>query len=198
KIRTLYHGVITHGRQIYRADLAAEPNTYYGHNSGVGLALDLCCADRPRRVGVIGLGTGTLASYGKPGDVFRFYDINPAVEPSARGRFTYLRNSLAKIDVVTGDARISMANEPPQQYDVIAIDAFSGDAIPVHLITEQALELYKRHLSPRGIVAFHVSNRYLDLPPVVELIARRAGMKTAFISSDDVDPKDVWTSDWVL
>lgn len=196
--RTLYHGVIMHGRQVFRADLRTLPTTYYAHASGVGLALDLCCDHRPRRVGVIGLGSGTIAAYGRAGDVFRFYDINPAVEPIARTYFTYLRDSPATIDVVTGDARVSLAAEAPQRYDVLVIDAFSGDAIPVHLITAQALDLYRRHLTPNGIVAFHVSNRFLELPPVVEQLARHAGLKTAFISSGSVSSQDVNTSDWVL
>jgi hypothetical protein len=196
--RTLYHGVIMHGRQVFRADLRTEPTTYYARESGVGLALDLCCDGRPRRIGVIGLGSGTMAAYGKAGDVFRFYDINPAVEPIARAYFTYLRDSKAHIDVVTGDARVSLAAEPPQRYDVLVIDAFSGDAIPVHLITSQALDLYRRHLTPNGIVAFHVSNRFLELPPVVEQLAQHAGLKTAFISSGNDSARDVNTSDWVL
>ncbi len=196
--RTLYHGVIEHGQQVFRTDLRTTPTTYYGHPSGVGLALDLCCGDRPRRVGVIGLGTGTLAAYARPGDVFRFYDINPAVEPIARTYFTYLRDSPARIDIVTGDARLSLASEAPQRYDVLVVDAFSGDAIPVHLITSQALDLYRRHLQPRGIIAFHVSNRYLDLVPVVGQLADHAGLKTAFISSGDDTPHDLFSADWVL
>jgi len=197
-MRRLDHGVIMHGQQLFRTDLRRTPSTYYGHVSGVGLALDFCCDDRPRRVGVIGLGTGTLAAFGRTGDVFRFYDINPAVEPIARKYFTYLRDSPAQIEVVTGDARISLAAEPPQRYDVIAIDAFSGDAIPVHLITTEALALYRRHLTPTGIVAFHVSNRFLDLAPVVEQLAQRAGMKTAFISSEENPKQNVYNADWVL
>jgi SAM-dependent methyltransferase len=196
--RTLFHGVIEHGQQIYREDLYNAATTYYGHNSGVGLAIDNCCEGRPRRIGVIGLGTGTLASYGKAGDVIRFYDLNPAVEPIARKYFSYLKDSPAQIDVVNGDARVSLASERPQKYDVIAVDAFSGDAIPVHLITIQALELYKRHLAAGGIVAFHISNRYLDLAGVVQQIADKAGMKTAFISSAEDLPHDVFSSDWVL
>ncbi|MEO7086616.1 MAG: fused MFS/spermidine synthase [Gemmatimonadaceae bacterium] len=196
--RTLYHGVIEHGQQVYRADLFNAATSYYGHSSGVGLAIDNCCTGRARKIGVIGLGTGTLASYGAPGDTIRFYDLNPAVEPIARKYFTYLRDSPAHIDVVNGDARVSLAAERPQQYDVIAVDAFSGDAIPVHLITIQALELYRRHLNAGGIVAFHISNRYLDLAGVVQQIADRAGMRTAFISSSEDLPHDVFSSDWVL
>jgi len=196
--RTLYHGSIEHGQQVFRVDMANSPTTYYGHPSGVGLALDLCCGHRPRRVGVIGLGTGTLAAYGRPGDVFRFYDINPAVEPIARGFFTYLRDSPARIEVVNGDARISLASEPPQQYDVLAIDAFSGDAIPVHLMTTQALALYRRHLRAGGIVAFHVSNRYLDLAPVVRQLAEHEGLHAELVSSPDDAAHDLASSDWVL
>ena len=197
-VRTLYNGVISHGQQVFRTDLRRTPTTYYGHLSGVGLAIDLCCDDRPRRVGVIGLGAGTIAAYGRKGDVFRFYDINPAVEGIARTYFRYLRDTPAQVDVVTGDARVSLENEAPQRFDVIAVDAFSGDAIPVHLINEQALELYRRHLTPHGIVAFHVSNRYLNLKPVVAQLAARAGLQAAFISADGDDAIDVWSADWVL
>ena len=196
--RTLYHGVIEHGQQVFSPALKTEPTTYYGHKTGVGLAIDLCCNDHPRRIGVIGLGTGTIAAYGKPGDVIRFYDINPAVPPIAQRYFTYLRDSKARIEIVPGDARISMANEPPQNYDVIAIDAFSGDAIPVHLITSEALELYKRHIRPGGIIAFHVSNRFLRLQPVVKQLADHAGMQSILISSADDTKIDVFSADWVL
>ena len=196
--RTLYHGVIEHGQQVFSPALKTEPTTYYGRKTGVGLAIDLCCSDHARRIGVIGLGTGTIAAYGKPGDVIRFYDINPAVPPIAQRYFTYLRDSKAKIEIVPGDARISMENEAPQNYDVIAIDAFSGDAIPVHLITSEALELYKRHIRPGGIIAFHVSNRFLRLQPVVKQLADHAGMQSILISSADDNKIDVFSADWVL
>jgi SAM-dependent methyltransferase len=197
-VRTLYNGVIEHGQQVYREDLFNAPTTYYGTASGVGLALNLCCLNRPRRVGVIGLGTGTIAAYGKPGDVFRFYDINPAVEHVARGSFTYLRDSKAKVEVVIGDARVSLASESPQNYDVIAVDAFSGDAIPVHLITTEALDVYKRHLAPGGVIAFHVSNRHLNLAPVVQQLADHGNMKAVLIASGDDLKHGVSSSDWVL
>lgn len=196
--RTLYHGVIEHGQQIYRADLDTAPTTYYGRASGVGLAVSLCCGDGPRRIGVIGLGTGTMAAYGRAGDVVRFYEINPAVEPIARHYFTYLGKSKARVEIVNGDARISLEAESPQRYDVLAVDAFSGDAIPVHLITSEALELYRRHLQPNGVVAFHISNRYLNLAPVVKQLADHAGLETVFITNDDDDKRDVFSSDWVL
>lgn len=194
----MYNGIIEHGQEVFRTDLRRVPTTYYGRQSGIGLAIDRCCGMRPKRIGVIGLGAGTLADYGRAGDVIRFYDINPVVPTIARNYFTFLRDSPAHIDVVLGDARVSLEAEPPQRYDVIAVDAFSGDAIPVHLITSEALALYQRHLAPGGIVAFHVSNRYLDLAPVVRQLADHAGMKTAFVSNDDDDRHDVFSSDWVL
>lgn len=197
--RILYNGTIRHGTQIFTPELRHTPTTYYSRDSGVGLALDLCCGDRPRRVGIIGLGAGTLAAYGRKGDVFRFYDINPLVERIARHWFTYLSDSGATIEVVPGDARLSLAHEPPQNYDVLVIDAFSGDAIPVHLITREAVELYRRHLAPGGIIAFHVSNKYLDLLPVVDQEARNAKLEDAYIvSQDDEGGTGAYESDWVL
>ncbi|HXD48528.1 MAG TPA: fused MFS/spermidine synthase [Gemmatimonadaceae bacterium] len=197
-MRTLYHGTIEHGNQIYRTDLHDEPTTYYSRASGVGLALSLCCGDRPRRVGVIGLGTGTIATYGRTGDLFRFYEIDPHVERIARSLFTYLHDSPATIEVVPGDARISMEREPSQRYDVIAVDAFSGDAIPVHLLTRQALALYRRELAPNGILAVHVSNRYLDLAPVVRQEADAARLRSTLISAPLDTVRDGYASDWVL
>lgn len=196
--RTLIHGTIQHGTQIFTDELRRSPTSYYGHDSGAGLALDRCCGQRPRRVGIIGLGTGTLAAYGRKGDVFRFYDINPLVERLARNLFSYLRESEATIEVVLGDARLSLAAEPPQHYDILLIDAFSGDAIPVHLLTEQSMDLYRRHLNANGILAFHVSNRYLELAPVVAQQAERAGLGAALIVSDADEDTGVYESDWVL
>lgn len=196
--RTLYHGTITHGTQVFSDELRMTPTTYYGHNSGVGLALDLCCNQRPRRVGIIGLGTGTLAAYGRTGDVFRFYDINPLVEKIARNRFTYLRETPAAVEIVPGDARLSLAAEPPERYDVLVIDAFSGDAIPVHLLTREAFQLYLRHLRPDGILAVHVSNQFINLPPVVQQEAENAGLKSLLVTSDEDEDIGVYSSDWVL
>jgi spermidine synthase len=197
--RTLVHGTIQHGTQYYGSDDdRTSPTTYYVHDSGIGLALDFCCGDRPRRAGFIGLGAGTLAAYGKPGDVFRFYEIDPEVEVIARNVFTYLRESKAKIEIVHGDARLSMEAEPSQQYDVIAVDAFSGDAIPVHLLTAEAIRLYQRHLRPGGILAFHISNNYLDLAPVVEAEAEHAGIPAMMVSSPDDEYTGAYAADWVL
>ncbi len=197
--RTLVHGNIQHGSQYFGSDqFRHDPTTYYTHNTGVGLALDHCCQGKPRRVGAVGLGAGTLAAYGLPGDVFRFYEINPRVEIIARNVFTYLRESQAKIEIAQGDARLSMEAEPPEHYDVIVVDAFSGDAIPVHLITAEAIQLYQRHLRPGGIIAFHISNQYLDLAPVVKAQADHAGLRAVIISTPDNPDEGAFAADWVL
>jgi spermidine synthase len=197
-VRSLYHGVIVHGRQVFRIDLRRVPNAYYARTSGLGLALDQCCRNRPRRIGVIGLGTGTVAVYGNAGDTIRFYEINRSVEDIALSAFTYLGDSPAFIQLVRGDARVSLAAEPQQRYDVLIVDAFSGDAIPAHLITVQALEVYRRHLAPGGIVAFHVSNQFLALAPVVEQLAHNAGMQAVRVINPEDLTRHVFRSEWVL
>jgi len=197
--RTLIHGTIQHGTQFLGSEEVRRlPTTYYSHNSGVGLALDNCCKGRTRRVADIGLGTGTLAAYGEPGDVFRFYEIDPRVEIIAKNVFTYLRESRGKIEIAHGDARLSLEAEPPENYDVIAVDAFSGDAIPVHLITAEAIKQYQRHLAPGGIIAFHISNNYLSLAPVVQEQADHAGLHAVMVSTADDDDTGAFSSDWVL
>jgi spermidine synthase len=147
---------------------------------------------------MIGLGSGTLAAYGRKGDVFRFYDINPLVEPIARNSFTYLRESAATVEIIPGDARLSLAAEEPQHYDVLVVDAFSGDAIPVHLLTSEAMVLYRRHLGSGGIIAVHVSNQFLNLVPVVKQEADHARMKSVLITNSDDDDVAEFGSDWVL
>ena len=195
--RTLFHGTITHGSQYLLPPLRFQPTTYYTRRSGAGYALRFCCT-WPKRVGIIGLGTGTLATYGVPGDSFRFYEINPQVIRIAQSLFTYLRDSKAKIDIIPGDARLSLEAEPPQEFDVLVIDAFSGDAIPVHLLTREAMALYLRHLQPNGILAFHVSNNYLRLAPVVERLAEAFGYRS-FLVETEANTEDLSAaSQWVL
>jgi hypothetical protein len=195
--RTLLHGTIQHGAQYLSFPENRNPTTYYGRTSGVGLALEYCC-DGPKRVGVIGLGAGTLAAYGKPGDSFRFYEINPQVIEVANSWFTFLKQSPASTEIILGDARLSLESEPPQQFDVLAVDAFSGDAIPVHLLTKEALAVYFRHLKADGILAVHTSNTYLNLAPVVKLLAEDADYPVRLIASDEDAPRMISSADWVL
>jgi hypothetical protein len=195
--RTLLHGTIQHGAQYLSFPENRNPTTYYGRTSGVGLALEYCC-DGPKRIGVIGLGAGTLAAYGKPGDSFRFYEINPQVLEVANSWFTFLKQSPAKTEIILGDARLSLESEPPQQFDVLAVDAFSGDAIPVHLLTKEAFAVYFRHLKPDGILAVHTSNTYLNLAPVVKLLAEDADYPVRLIVSDEDAPRMISSADWVL
>ncbi|MEP7276236.1 MAG: fused MFS/spermidine synthase [Betaproteobacteria bacterium] len=196
--RQLIHGTILHGNQYLSAVFRRQPSTYYTTTSGVGRALEsMHPRTDPLKVGVIGLGTGTLATYGSTGDVYRFYDINPAVFGIARDYFTYLGDSDATIETALGDARLSLEREPPQGFDLLAIDAFSSDAIPVHLITAEALDVYRRHMKPGGVIAFHVTNRFLDLVPVVKALADHAGLHAVWVR-DEGEGALSSRSDWVL
>jgi SAM-dependent methyltransferase len=194
-MRRLIHGVIMHGEQYLAPERRDEPTSYYGPDSGIGIALRL--ATSPKRAGIIGLGAGTLAVYGDAGDVFRFYDINPQVIDIAQREFSFLKDSAAQIETVLGDARLNLEREPAQRLDVLAIDAFSSDAIPVHLITREAMAVYLQHVKPDGIIAFHVTNRFLKLAPVVQMIAGHYGLASALII-DDAELGDLAKSDWVL
>src|SRR5262249_51887740 len=153
-------------------------------HSGVGRAIRQVQQSGPARVGVIGLGTGTLAVYGRAGDYFRFYEINPLVLRLARTQFTFLNDCKARLDAALGDARLSLEREAPENFDVLAVDAFSSDAIPVHLLTREAFELYFRHLKSSGVLAVHVSNKHLDLPPVVKLAAVAVGKEARLVDTD--------------
>jgi len=198
-LRTLTNGSIEHGTQIFGTDAQRKtPTTYYAQDSGVGLALRFCCQGRPRVIGVIGLGAGTIAAYGQPGDRIRFYEINPAVVPIAQNVFTYIRESGGAVTIVGGDARTELTREPPQQFDVLAVDAFTGDAIPLHLLTTEALALYRKHLARGGIIAFHISNQHVDLEPALALLAQSAGMKAMRFSSAANDDRDEFGAYWVL
>ncbi|MDR6887649.1 MULTISPECIES: spermidine synthase [Variovorax] len=196
-VRLLSHGSIKHGEQFLDPLRRREPTTYYGATSGIGRAM-AAAPSGPRRVGLIGLGAGTLASYGRAGDVYRIYEINPQVFELADSEFTFLRDSAAHIERVLGDARLALEREPPQGFDLLAVDAFSGDAVPVHLLTAEAMDVYMRHMKPDGIVAFHVSNRYLELAPVVAQIAQLKGLSAMLVSDDAKDSKWLNSTDWVL
>ncbi len=195
-VRRLIHGVILHGEQYLKPERRAEPTTYYGPDSGVAIALRNVNPEN-QRVGVIGLGTGTLAAWGKPGDTYRFYDINPQVIEVAQTEFTYLKDSKAKIETSLGDARLNLEREAPQNFDVLVVDAFSSDSIPAHLITVEAMAVYLKHVKPGGAVVFHVTNRFLKLAPVVKRIADSHGLHAALII-DDAEENNFSKTDWVI
>jgi len=197
-MRVLAHGTIIHGKQFLEPDRRDWPTSYYGMTSGIGLAILDARSRGPLRVGVVGLGAGTLAAYGRSGDVFRFYDINPKVIELARSEFSFLKDSPAQSEVALGDARLSLEREPDQNFDILALDAFSSDAIPVHLLTVEAFRAYLRHLKPGGLLAVHISNRYLDLVPVVQQAARHLSLEIRQVENDDDDDAGVYRSDWML
>jgi len=199
-LRRLVHGTIMHGEQYLHAERRGFITTYYQETSGIGVAIKSRQEGGPIRVGVIGLGTGTIAAYGRRGDLYRFYDIDPRVVRLAKEQFTFLADSAAQVEVALGDARLSLEREAPQDFDVLAVDAFSSDAIPVHLITKEALGVYLRHVKSDGIVAFHVSNRFLELIPVVARLAREQGAHAVLVNDDpdDEDESLRSRSDWVL
>jgi SAM-dependent methyltransferase len=177
---TMIHGSTRHGIQSWRPELRREPLSYYHRGGPLGQVLtSLINAGRLRQVAVIGLGTGTIAAYGQPGMEITYYEIDPAVLRLAQDPkwFTYLADSRAKIHVVLGDARQMFATAPPQGYDLIVVDAFSSDSIPMHLLTREALHLYLEKLADGGLIAFHVSNRYLRLEPIVARLAEEAGLE---------------------
>lgn len=196
--RTLTHGTINHGQQFLNLAKRDLPTTYYGPATGVALAIRDRGKERAARVGVIGLGTGTLAAYARPGDYYRYYEINPLVLWVARSEFTFLADCHGKLDVAMGDARLSLEREQPENFDVLAVDAFSSDAIPVHLLTREAMDLYFRHLRPDGILAVHISNRHLDLQPVLEGEARATGRRARVVDTEDDDDAGVFAATWVL
>jgi SAM-dependent methyltransferase len=197
-VRVLRHGTIDHGEEFLAPEHQGFATTYYSTNSGVGLAIEKLQSGGPMNVGVIGLGSGTIATYGRAGDHYTFYDINPLVPGIALTQFHFLDGSKAEHEIVLGDARLSLDREKSKQFDVLAVDAFSGDAIPVHLLTRQAYALYWRHLKPDGVLAVHVSNRYLSLAPGVALAAAETGKQAMLVSIDADDSKAIAASDWVL
>jgi hypothetical protein len=172
--RKLIHGVINHGEQFLRDEHRRQPVTYFCPGSGIGRGM-AAQEGKPRRIGVLGMGCGTLAAYGRPGDIIRIYEINPQVLEIANSEFTYIKDTPAKVEVALGDGRLVLDSEPSQQFDMLVMDAFSGDSVPVHLITREAFATYFRHLKPDGILAVNISNAYLNLEPVMERAANAFG-----------------------
>ncbi|MFO0899350.1 MAG: fused MFS/spermidine synthase [Pirellulales bacterium] len=203
--RELRHGKIIHGSQFVDKDFQHLPLRYYSPRSGLGLAFDLLPRTSDRRVAIVGLGAGTIATYGLDGDEFRFYEINPDVVKFAQEYFTYLQNSAAKVQIVEGDARVKLADElsaaggaPPAPFDLIVLDAFSGDAVPAHLLTREAFELYLKRLAPDGIIAAHISSLHLDLSKVLAGHAKDLDLHGLVVEDVGDTSQGEWPSVWVL
>jgi spermidine synthase len=200
--RKLLHGRIAHGLQLVDPARRLEPTTYFGPSSGVGLALHRHpkrLAGEPLRVGVVGLGVGTLAAWTRPGDAMRFYELDPEVVRLSAGEtpvFTFVREARGELSIVTGDGRLALAAEDPQGFDVLVLDAFSSDAIPTHLLTREAFSVFERHLAPGGALVVQVTNRYVDLKPVVRGVASSLGLRALHVPS--FERGTLWSSDWVL
>jgi SAM-dependent methyltransferase len=196
-VRTLYNGSTIHGRQFLTPSRSRVATTFYGTDSGPGFLL---ASERmtDRRVGIIGLGAGTLATYGRPGDRFRFYEINPAVIRVASEYFHFLADSEAKVDVVAQDGRLALEKEPPRSFDAIVVDAFSDDAIPVHLLTKEAFQIYASHLRPGGVLAVHVTNRYLELDPLLEALAASIGKRAVVVHNGSDPQRQTLSADWAM
>jgi spermidine synthase len=206
RVYGLMHGSIFHGMQWSSGPYHNRPTDYYTETSGVGLTMlnhPRRANRQPLRIGVIGLGIGTLAAYGKPGDFIKFYEIDPDVISIAHEQqyFTYLRDCQAQVEIVPGDARLSLERElsegSPQNYDILVVDAFTSDAIPAHLLTKEAFEIYLAHLNNEGVLAIHITNRHLNLKPVLHTIANHFGLHEAVIESVK-DSKVSMSATWTL
>jgi len=199
--RHLMNGTTPHGRQRLEPESRAEPLAFYHRKSPMGdVFAEFAGPSRKNEVAVVGLGAGTLAAYGEPGQRMTFYEIDPAVARIAINPelFTYLKDSKATLDIVLGDARLKLAEAPSARFELLIIDAFSSDAIPVHLLTHEALALYLSKLAPEGLLAFHVSNRYLRLTPIVARLALEAGLamrEQLWVGRDGCGPV---STRWVL
>ena len=179
--RSLIHGAIAHGGQLLAEELQMTPSSYYGPTSGYGRVFN-SLPDTPKQVGVIGLGAGALAVYAKPGDHWVFYEISPSVVRAAEKDFTFLKKMKGTHEIVIGDGRLSLDRESPRQFDILAMDAFSGDSIPTHLITKEAMEIYMKHLKPNGVIVFQATNRFVDLLPVARNLADAHGLSIVLVT----------------
>jgi hypothetical protein len=197
-VKQLFHGWVIHGTQFVAPEKRRIPTAYYATCTGVGQVMAKHHAGQPRHIGVVGLGVGTLAAYGQPGDRYRFYEINPDVIAAAQHHFTFLSDSPAATTIVEGDARLALEFEEPQEFDILVLDAFSGDAIPVHLLTREAMAVYLRHLKTDGLLACHISNLHFDLRPVIAGLAHENGLTSVVRLSDDDRRTAAQPALWVL
>jgi hypothetical protein len=196
RIRELTHGRIKHGSQYLEQARRDQPTSYYGPHSGVAIALSML-PEGARKIAVIGLGTGTMAAWGRPGDSIRFYEINPLVPVIATTWFTHLSDSKAGTDVVLGDARVQMEREK-SVFQMIVVDAFSSDAIPLHLLTAEAADIYRSRLIPGGLLLFHISNRSLNLEPVTRGLAQYLNWNAVQVLARENPLTGEDASNWVI
>jgi spermidine synthase len=185
----MYHGAIMHGGQLLGDSFRNTPADYFSPGSGYGRVFASLRDMRPRQplqVGVIGLGAGVIAGWMEPGDRLTFYEISPRVVDIARREFTFLSDTAARTEIVLGDGRLSLEREAPRGYDVMGIDAFSGDSIPMHLVTREAMAIYVKHLKPDGVIVFQATNRFVDLLPVIQRLAAEFGMEALNVADSPV------------
>lgn len=198
-LRAMSHGLILHGTQFTDPEIRPLPTTYYSTESGLGRCLQYFPKTESLRIGAVGLGVGTIATWTDSTDYLRVYEINPDVIAFAKEYFYYLNDSKSKIDIVVGDARVSMEREAPQEFDIIVLDAFNSDSPPIHLLTEEAFKIYYKHLKKDGAIAIHISSKHLDFYPAMTLMAKQ--FHTSFRFIRDENPKnDVYRmiSSWIL
>lgn len=194
--RSLYNGRTLHGVELLSPALSKMATTYYGPESGAGMVLSQ--PGPARRVGIVGLGVGTLAVYGRPDDEFRFFEINPAVVQVASQYFHFLSGSQAKTGVITNDGRLALEREAPRSFDTIVLDAFSDDSIPVHLLTREAFQLYFQRLRPGGVLTIHLTNRYLKLDSVVAAAAADLGKPARMVHNPPDPARHIAAADWAI
>jgi spermidine synthase len=187
--RILLSGQIYHGLQFTNPAAAITPTAYFCEEEGLGVTFRALPAKTNRNIGVVGLGAGTLATYARTGDHLRFYEINPDVVRIAQTYFTFLTNCPARVDVILGDGRLSLEREPSQSFDLLLLDAFAGDSVPLHLLTDQAMQTYLRHLKPDGVIVFNISNNHVDLQPVLHALADKHGLTAVLAPPRFVDPR---------
>ena len=195
---SLAHGIVVHGRQFVAPEKRRQATSYYAPNTGVGKALSYFQGSPDLRIGAVGLGVGTVAAYARAGQTVRFYEINQAVQSLAEKYFTFLSDCLGKSEIILGDARLSLEREPAQHYQVFVLDAFSGDAVPAHLLTKQAFAVYLRHLNPDGVIAVNITNRHLNLAPVVLALAEEYHLHPIRIFSEPNQAQLSYRADWML
>ena len=197
--RLLRHGSIDHGYQFLAKDKQDLATAYYGRESGIAAAFSLTQSIPERKIGIVGLGVGTLLSYSRKSDTVRLYEINPTVVRLAQEYFTYIDRSKANKTLIVGDARLELDREPDHHFNLFVLDAFSGDAIPMHLLTIQAIQLYLRHLEPNGILAVNISNHHLDLSPVIRALGEASGLHYLIVHQEPSDDGITeYASNWAL